>query len=112
VLDAEDEALVLTSTAASSSWSATGGPGRSILHYFYRDEDLYGMQIVPFSGNSVISVQLYGPDGSGGSESLPQSKEVKGSDGTRKYHPPLDRRLHRTIVSAATHFLRSGRERG
>jgi hypothetical protein len=27
VLIAEGEALVLTSTAASSSWSATGGPG-------------------------------------------------------------------------------------
>jgi hypothetical protein len=53
----------------------------------------------------------YGPDGNGGSKSFLQSKEVKGSDGTRKYHPRLDRRLHRRIVSAATHFLRSGRER-
>src|ERR671910_802252 len=42
---------------ASSSWSATGGPGRSILNYFYRDWGVYGTQIVPFSGNSVISVQ-------------------------------------------------------
>jgi hypothetical protein len=53
----------------------------------------------------------YGPGGSGGSESLPQSKEEKGLEGTRKYHPRLDSRLHRRIVSAATHFLRSGRER-
>jgi hypothetical protein len=37
VLVAEDEALVLTSIAASSSLSATGGPGRSILHYFCRE---------------------------------------------------------------------------
>jgi hypothetical protein len=37
VLVAEDEALVLTSTAASSSWSAAGGPGRSILHHFCRE---------------------------------------------------------------------------
>jgi hypothetical protein len=44
----------------------------------------------------------YGPDGSGGSESLPQSKEEKGSDGIRKYHPRLDGRLHRRIVSATT----------
>ena len=29
----------------------------------------------------------YGPDGSGGSEFLPQSKEENWSDGTRKYHP-------------------------
>jgi len=53
----------------------------------------------------------YEPCGSGGSKSLPQSKEEKGSDGTRKYHPRLDSRLHRRIVSGATHFLRSGRER-
>jgi hypothetical protein len=53
----------------------------------------------------------YGPGGSGGSESLPQSKEENGLDSTRKYHPRLDSRLHRRIVSAATHFLRSGRER-
>jgi hypothetical protein len=52
----------------------------------------------------------YGPEGSGGSESLPQSKEENGLDGTRKYHPRLDSRLRRRIVSAATHFLRSGRE--
>ena len=54
----------------------------------------------------------YGPDGSGGSKSLPQSKEENGSEGTRKHHLRLDSRLHRRIVSAATHFLRSGRERG
>ena len=52
--------------------------------------------------------EQYEPDGMGGSKSLSQSKEEKGSDGTRKYHPPLDSRLHRRIVSAATHFLRSG----
>jgi hypothetical protein len=33
----EEEALVLTSIAASSSWSATGAPGRSILHHFCRE---------------------------------------------------------------------------
>jgi hypothetical protein len=53
----------------------------------------------------------YGPDGSGGSKSLPQSKEENGSNGTRKHHPRLDRRLHRRIVSAAIRFLRSGRDR-
>jgi hypothetical protein len=37
MLVAEAEALVLTSTAASSSCSATGGPGLSIIHYFCRE---------------------------------------------------------------------------
>ena len=47
----------------------------------------------------------YGPGGSGGSESLPQSKEENGLDGTRKYHARLDSRLHRRIVPAAPPFL-------
>jgi hypothetical protein len=37
VLVAEGGALVLTSTAANSSWSATRGPGRSIPHCFCRE---------------------------------------------------------------------------
>jgi hypothetical protein len=47
----------------------------------------------------------YGPDGMGGSKSLSQSKEEKGSDGIRKHHPPLDSRLRRRIASAATPSL-------
>ena len=39
---------------------------------------------------------------------MPQSKEENGSEGTRKHHLRLDSRLHRRIVSAATHFFRSG----
>src|SRR5215208_3056730 len=57
------------------------------------------------SSEPVISVQLYGPDGSGRSRSFPQSKEENGPDGTRKHHPPLDSRLRRRIASAATPSL-------
>jgi hypothetical protein len=58
------------------------------------------MPIVSFDGNSVISVQQCGPEGSGMSKSFPQSREDNGSDSTRKRHPRLDSRPHRRIVSA------------